>query len=140
MSLSTSGPAPLQRAREQNPDWSAEEIARLRAFMAEGPARGRVRALAVEMGRSFSATCLKLSWVRKHDRRAAAVAAGQTVREMKRRASQAGVHQARFVAATADAVRRRCVACRAMFDAPSRFRFRCDPCLKLHAAWTGYDA
>lgn len=37
-------------------------------------------------------------------------------------------------------VRRKCSSCRVEFTAPSRFRFRCDGCLKVHQTWTGYDA
>jgi hypothetical protein len=41
-----------------------------------------------------------------------------------------------------EVVPRKCSSCRAPFVAPSRFRFRCDGCLRVHtgAAYTGLDA
>lgn len=44
------------------------------------------------------------------------------------------------VAAPPPAVRqRKCCACRRVFDTSSPYRFRCDDCLRQHAAWAGLD-
>lgn len=56
-------------------------------------------------------------------------------------AGEPRLHQAELRAAhPPERVRRKCLACRQAFTAQSRFRFRCDGCLKVHANWTGYDA
>jgi hypothetical protein len=57
------------------------------------------------------------------------------------RAAPAGFFDRR-AADKAEAVVRRCVACRVAFKAPHRFLFRCEPCRKRHTgeAYTGLDA
>ena len=144
MSLSTSGPATWGSGHTRPRPWTEAEDAKLRAAIADGPMRGRAMALADELGRSFYAINYRITVLRKLMRAEAAgvVTPGRTLRPSQAGAhhkpSQAQLHRAELP--RPEEVTRRCVACRGRFLAPSRFVFRCEPCLKMHASWTGYDA
>lgn len=72
---------------------------------------------------------------------ASAVPAGSSGPRKQHGSWDAQMHAAELRAAhPPERVRRRCIGCRRQFTAPSRFRFRCDRCLKLHSKRTGYDA